>query len=948
MMQNWRPVSKEREMEWFHLVSGMLDGMIFEYFPDRDTMLCTRYVNNGYQSEKEIKDYFSFFAEFVHPDDLGEMRLIQEQIRKKKERIYGELRICFDIRFPDCYQMGALQGRSFFDEQGNVSKVTGQMYRLGEQWKEKQKLSNEAKKDSMTKLWNHKYTQELIREYMDHDGEKGSFFIIDVDNFKRLNDAMGHHFGDQVILSVARVLQNLFRSSDIVGKMGGDEFVVFMKDEVSLPLIQLKCNEICSAVSKIYCGEKDYKVSACVGVACYPGDGYTYEELLEKADSALYYVKSVGKNNFAVYNSEIAQMVECGRKTERKLESAGEVRQRDKYDDFYNEITELTFRLIGDTTDVDSAIHLLLHKLKEHFGFDIVCIQEVYKEEARTMRYMYEVKPEGAPERLHTFQKYTDSEWMLLLYTMEKGRYLYDTGIEPGMDLPLGNGKNGSALRIPLGNKNFFTGVVDFVFLDQEHVWEEKEIKFLESFSKILSVYLTRIRTFDEAHFLATIMQERDSVTGLYSYEKFLERMKEITAAMSEDIGILYIYCDICHFKYINETYGYEVGDLVLRKFAEFLTGWGGRDMLCTARVHSDNIIMAMKNSHNLTIDELARLMEDQHEQAAQVLRQYVHDNMIAVRSGIFLNNDKELSVEEAVSNVAYACKESKRYSNSRCVVFTEELMEDYKRQLRFLNDLQGAIEKKEIMVYIQPKMMADGVTVAGGEALVRWLKAGKEMIYPDDFIPVFEKSGAIVEVDYYVYREVFSYLRKRMDAGLKVVPISMNVSRVHLDNGKMVEYIKELMVEYRMEPQLVEFELTESIYVENLDKAITLISWLRSQGIKVSMDDFGSGYSSLNMLSKMPVDIMKIDRIFLKNASVLESDRIILESVVDMAKRLQVCVVCEGVETAEQFEFLQSIGCDVMQGYYFGKPMKVKEFDEFLQRASARREAGYESRNGL
>lgn len=931
MKHDWIPVSRDREMEWMHLASGMLQGTIFEYYPEQDYMVYTKYEEGGYRFEKRIDQYFSIFKNLVHPEDIGDFHRLMEQIRLKKPRIYAELRVCFDLRYPNYYLMGAIQGITQFDEKGEVNRVVGQMFRMQEQWKEKQKLYNEAKRDSMTLLWNHKYTKEFIRDYLNNEGVKGALFIIDVDNFKKINDTLGHLFGDQVILAVSRVLKNTFRNTDIIGRIGGDEFVVFMKNEVSREIISQKCNELCSAVSKVYCGEKMCKVSASVGISRYPEDGFSYEELFEKADKALYYVKGSGKNNSAVYSQDMARMVACGRRADQIAEEIPDRADPDNYDDFYNEITELTFRLMGDSTDVDSAIQLLLHKLKDYFRFDIVAIQEVVKDEPRTLQCVYEAVSEGVTERLHLCRQYKESEWMLLLYAMEQGRYLQTNGGNEGTDLFFSRGKRISALRIPLGSRNYFTRAVDFIVFEREYKWEERVVRILESFSRILSVYLTKIRTLDEANFLATMMQERDSVTGLYSFDKFLERMKEIVLAKQDNAEIIYVYSDICHFKYINETYGYEVGDLVLRKFAEFLINGKDKNLLCVARVHSDNIVFAMKNIRAYSGERLASIIECQNEQIARILRDYVHDNMIAIRSGLFLAPDSGLSVEEAVSNAAYACKEGKKHNKCCCMVFTENLMIEYKRQLRFLSDLQNAISNKELMIYLQPKVMADGKTVAGAEALVRWMKAGNEMIYPDDFIPVFEKSGAIVEVDYFVYREVFSYLRDRLDRGLPVVPISMNVSRAHIDSQRMPEFVEQLLEEYRIPPSLIEFELTESIYIENFEKAARLIYLLRSKGIKVSMDDFGSGYSSLNMLSEMPIDIIKIDRIFLRKINMRDNDRIILECIINMARKLKLFVVCEGVETKEQYQFLRDIGCDVMQGYYFGKPMPIEEFNRYL-----------------
>lgn len=932
MDNRWVAISQEREQDWLHLASSLLQGIIFEYFPENDFMIYTQYGQDGYHSEKRMQSYFVLLKQWIHPEDMGELEHVLDKIRHHKSKFYGELRICFDSKYPNHYQMGAIRGKGIYDEKGTLIRYVGRMYLLKEQLKEKQQLYNEAKKDSMTLLWNHKYTKEYIQDYLGNEEGEGAFYIIDVDNFKKINDTMGHLFGDQVILAVSRALRSIFRTTDIVGRMGGDEFVVFMKNTANKNMIMQKCSEICANIAQVYCGEQIYKLSASIGVARYPEDGNRFEELFEKADKALYYVKGNGKNNSAIYSPHMAQMAPAERGLDH-MEDSEEGRE-DDYGDFYNEITELTFRLMGNSTDVDSAIQLLLHKLRDYFHLDIIIVQEVVKDLPRTLECIYEVCNENDKKLLHTRKQYNEAEWLFLLNAMEKGLYRYDSMVPQRLNLFFREGRETAGLRIPLGNPKYFTAVVDFLFLDKKHRWEDKEIHFLESFAQILGVYLTKIRTLDEANFLATMMQERDSVTGLYSYTKFLERMKEAISMKPESIEFIYIYSDISHFKYINETYGYEVGDLVLRKVADYLTNGCNDNMICVSRVHSDNIVMAVKNVRNYSVEQLAEIIDTHNKKLVKRMEEYVHDRMLAICTGMFVTADKKISAEEAVSNAAYACKEGKKQEQNKCMIFTSEMMHAYKRQLHFLSELHSAIDKKELMVHIQPKMMSDGRTVAGGEALVRWKKKEHEILLPNDFIQIFEKSGAIVDVDFYVYQAVFQYLRCRLDKGLPVVPISMNVSRVHLSSDRMPEFIYGLLEEYQIDPSLIEFELTESIYVENLEKAVKLSNALRAMGSRVSIDDFGSGYSSLNMLTTMPVDGMKIDRLFLKKTDMENKDRIILECLVNMAKKLQMQVVCEGVETEAQYQFLTSIGCDIMQGFYFGKPMPMEEFDKFLEKS--------------
>lgn len=942
MNLEWTAISEEREKEWMQLASEMIQGTIFEYFPEKDVMVYTQYKQDGFHVEKSVDDYFKRFRAFVHSDDWGEVERLMEQIREKRTVLYAEARTCLTPGRKDIYHMSAFQGIGQYNERGKLCRIIGQMYRFDDRWKEnKQKLYSEARRDSMTYLWNYKYTKEYIVEFLRLGKRSGTFFIIDIDNFKKINDTMGHLFGNEVILSVSRALKSVFSDSDIIGRVGGDEFVVFMKDETSRRNILEKCNAVCRAVKNVYCGEKGCQISASIGTSRYPMDGKEYDTLFEKADAALYYVKKNGKNSGILYDGNLEGM-ETERTETCPEPELVEEREEEIFDQFYYEMTELMFKLMGDTTDTDSAVQLLLHKIKEHFKLQIVSVQEIVREQPGIMHCIYEAADPETPEMLHKNLEFTEAEWMLLLHNIKQGKYWYTAESSMEVNFFPCLGSKFSALKVPLGDKDFFSGVMDFIYLNQDHSWDKKEVKFLETFAKMLSLYLLRGKTLDEANYLAMMMQERDSTTGLYSYDKFLERMREINAIKEADEEILYVYYDISNFKYINETYGYETGDLVLRKLAECILEIKGKNLYSIARVHSDNIVMAVRTEKKFQMEEIAQKVDEDNGMMTRTLQEYVRDNMVSIRSGLFLTADKRLPVEDAVSNAAYACKESKRRSNYKCMIFTDELMREYKKQITFLRELQGALGNKELVVYMQPKIKDDGKTVIGGEALIRWKKSDNEMIYPNDFILVFEKSGAIVDVDFFVFRETFAYLRQRLDDNLPVVPISMNVSRAHLENDRIMEYIDSLQKEYNIDSSLLEFELTERIYIENLDKAVRLINWLRARSIKVSMDDFGSGYSSLNMLNKMPVDIMKIDRIFMKDIPDRGNACIILESVIHMAKRLGVKVICEGVETKEQYEYLRSIGCDGMQGYYFGKPMPIEEFNEFLEARN------YANRNGI
>ncbi len=787
------------------------------------------------------------------------------------------------------------------------------------------------RKDSTTSLLNFACTREFVIDYISQGDVQGTLMIIDIDNLKILNEMLGYFFGDQIIASVAKVLTRTFRNSDVIGRVSGDRFAVFMKGNISHELILHKANEVCREIQKIYCGEADLHVSASVGVACYPMHGMNHEELWSSAEEALHQAKTGGKNMCKIFETDMVQDL-----FEEPSVIASSGTGGSDYETFYNEIAKMTFRLMDDSADAEHSIQMLMQRIMDYFGFAVIATLLVVPEKARTLKNVYSVVSKGVTNNQGNETQYSMQRWNQIKSVMEKGCSMFQIEMSDPECKDMFPAYTGeelvSGLRIPMGNKAYASGLTDFVYVGKEHQWEEREIRMLESFTRILSVYINRVHNFDEAAYLAKLMRERDSITGLYSYEMFLNRMREIIANQSEPIEIAYAYSDFSNFKYINETYGYNVGNLLLRKFGELVSKNGDDDFLCAARLHSDNIIVARKNTTGLGAEKYVEFIDSYTEYITKELRQYGHDNMISIRTGVYVSMSNTVMVEEAVTNAGYACKKSKDAGSTKAMLFTDSLMEEYRKRLRYISELDVAIRTGQMQVYIQPKTAADGVRVVGGEALIRWIKPDNQMVFPGDFIPIFEKSGDIITLDYFVYKEVFKYQRNRLDNHLPVVPISVNVSKLHLKNDNLKKYLERLFSDYKMPVELIELELTENVYIENMDEAMGLLNWCKEKKIKIAMDDFGSGYSSLNMLDQVSVDIMKIDKTFLKNEVLQKNECIILEHVVSMADKMEIVTVCEGVESKEQLDFLADIGCNVIQGYYVGKPMPMKDFDTYLE----------------
>ena len=428
----------------------------------------------------------------------------------------------------------------------------------------------------------------------------------------------------------------------------------------------------------------------------------------------------------------------------------------------------------------------------------------------------------------------------------------------------------------------------------------------------------------------------KDILTGLDRYETFIEKLDKEIEKM-EDYRIAIVYTDIKHFKYINDTYGYQRGDMLLREFVNHVLKIDDK-IVCAARVYSDNIVVASIIDNEYSNSEFRDLIYGRNMDLERILRDNYLDEGLKLSTGISIisKDDRRLDAATAVSNANLARKLAKEMKDDCCVLFDNQMIEGIKKEVEITSSLSSAINNGEFKVYYQPKIDTKDLKLIGAEALIRWQKPNGTFVFPDEFIPYIEQSGQIVDLDYFVYREVFKFIADRINNDEPVVPISVNVSRVHLSRMGILEYVADLFEEYQIPPQYVEFELTESIYIENTEKALQLVEGLHDMGVKVSMDDFGSGYSSLNLLSGLPIDIIKLDKVFLKKANanegrLKENDKIIISCVVDMARRLKITSLCEGVETPEQSDYLAEIGCEIQQGFYFSKPIPQEDFEEFI-----------------
>lgn len=420
-----------------------------------------------------------------------------------------------------------------------------------------------------------------------------------------------------------------------------------------------------------------------------------------------------------------------------------------------------------------------------------------------------------------------------------------------------------------------------------------------------------------------------DNVTGGNTIQCFYEFGRRI---LSENKGThALVYTNLGKFKVFNEKFGRDIGDEILKQFYVIIEN-SLEETECIGRLTGDNfcILLEYENVENLCV----RFIEWYEKSQEFIKERKPIWSFPITELGIYEIEDNSMLMPQMIDRAKLALQQTARQLNSKLVYafYDDGVRSRLFRDKQIEDVMEEALTKREFQVYIQPKYQAADQKIAGGEALVRWVSKTEGMIYPDEFIPLFEKNGFIIPLDIYVFREVCRLIRKWIDSGVAPVKISVNCSRVHLSDSNFLQKYKEAVIEFQVPKEFVEIELTENIALEDMERFKRIIEEIHDAGFSCSMDDFGRGYSSLSMIQDISVDVLKLDKVFFRNA---RRDPVRTESVVSsiirMAKALSMETVAEGVEHMEQVDMLKRIGCDLIQGYVFAKPMPSEEFEKLL-----------------
>lgn len=912
-------------------------------------------------------------------------------------------------------------------------------------------LQHQAQRDALTGLYNKNMSSKLIDEYLacSKNSAVSAFFMIDVDDFKEINDHLGHVYGDAVLCELGEKLVQIFRSNDIVGRIGGDEFIVFLKNGAVAQKAEDKAKEICKAFHMIYKGlnGEERTISSSIGISFFPSDGSNFKDLYNHADIALYAAKNAGKSTYKIYDGRSFS----GYTSQRtEIQPIGNLSQKG----FRQNRIEYVFKMLYHSDSPVTAIHSALELVASHFSFERGYIFETSKD-GKTSSNTFEWCAEGITPEINNLQKLPIETVATANSNFRKnGTFILKSlddvpPIERAVLEPQGIK---SMFQFGIFDKNHLLGFIGFDNCRSESVPSDTEIDEMATICNILAtffvkqhideaaakdllarqevmnhldsyIYVIHTETFEVLFMndkIQKLMRESQSETSCYRffrgyieqcpdcpirrlndneterevcelYNKKLHIWMEVTAStlrwtdgspaclmncaditeqkevrqrhISQLENLAYVddltgcrtyhkfkadaqrilekqqdklhflvKLDIENFKLINQIYGYAKGNEVLCYLAKAIEK--------TTR-NEDEIFARVTN------DEFIALFTIQEKEDIEVLYENFLQHFFALvgsdfafkcnfphgRYIIYPNNIRKLDVNDMFEKANIAHKAAKLDKTLEFVFYDERMTREALYAKEIENKMAEALENNEFNVYLQPKYYLDNESVGGAEALTRWKNAAGDLLLPSTFIPIFEQNGFIVNLDFYIFRKVCNIIKAWIEAGIEPVVVSVNFSRLHLGNVNFVKKLCEIVDSAGIHRKYLEIEITETVIYDNIDTLEVLLNDIHRNGFSMSMDDFGSGYSSLGMLKNLPVDVIKLDRSFFTSQRNTERSKTVVGSVIQMAAGLGIRTVAEGVEEQSDIDFLRELHCDMVQGYYYAKPMAVEAFSKLLRK---------------
>ena len=417
-----------------------------------------------------------------------------------------------------------------------------------------------------------------------------------------------------------------------------------------------------------------------------------------------------------------------------------------------------------------------------------------------------------------------------------------------------------------------------------------------------------------------------DTLTHCDNFHRFKIQVEELLRGNHDKVAL--VEYDILDFKMFNKLYGYRAGDELLKEIARISRMYCRHDEYC-ARMSDDRFVILWQEDNEKAVCQRI------HTLYTTLMKSYERNDihvMFHLCFGVYMMKEEDHDIMKCLDLAIYAKNHIKRNGEEFISFYDTTMYEQLIAERKMEECMELALDNGEFVVYLQPKVNVYEDKIVAAEALVRWHDPKQGRISPETFIPLFERNGFLEQLDLYVFEIICKTLASWHRQGKEMIGISVNISKSYMFKEGFGQRLKTIVDHYEVPYDLIELEITESIIFENSQELIAVIKELKGYGFRISMDDFGSGYSSLNMLKEIPIDVIKIDQVFFRSSEdCQERAHLIVESILQMVELLQMDVVAEGIETKEESEFLKRIHCPIAQGFYYYCPMPIAELERIL-----------------
>ena len=868
-----------------------------------------------------------------------------------------------------------------------------------------------SQRDFLTGAFNREtFIKKVTEVFSTQNVSKHALFMLDLDGFKMLNDKLGHDRGDEILISFVAGMRSVLRSNDIIGRIGGDEFMAFLTGIPDRGVIERKASQLCNVLYRRL--PEGLNVSASIGIAVYPRDGEDFEALYHSADTALYAAKNRGKNSYCFFEQGMSiesvtapaapapteEPAPKAETTEIKYAVAVASNSQATYLGLYEmlsekyevirlssekaEITSPHRPLAGIILDTDTPLgSIMIHSRgREMLNKGLYIFALTSDKSAKTYLSLSAggaslivyrpLNPQIILKAMENACKVTDANrremqknltdmmaaderqykevlsatgTLAIIYDVPSASYtsnmlnaladetslsIFDLSRRMIENKTVGASDMESIVKAVGSVKSGEMKKVSLTLhltTDNHLRWSKIQIialRVTQGKADKLLITVNDINEQIELELSLRLRAERDALTGLYNRETFLEKCRALIGEMKA--GYYLMECiDIDNFKVLNDRYGLEKGDEVLKFVAgKIMACFEAQQGIC-ARMSADNfaVLYPLKYKDSALSRE-ALFAAKRPDESLPV---------ITFSIGRYVVEDKELTVSSMFDRATLAANSVKGRYDGHVADYDESMRNILLKEQEITDEMKSALAQGQFELWFQPQYDHTSDTLIGSEALIRWRHPQKGLLLPGEYIPIFEKNGFIYEADKFVWESACKLLRGWIDDKLEALPVSVNVSRYDLWREDFYEFITSLIEKYSIPIYLLRLEITESVFAGPSKGIIELVKKLVDYGFTIEIDDFGSGYSSLNTLKDVPADILKLDMRFLEGGEDTPRSGKILESIVAMATKLGMTVIAEGVEHKWQADYLVSIGCRYIQGFYYYSPMPLGRYEELL-----------------